>query len=280
MKKILVPTDFSAESTLGLRMAITFANQMKANVRLVHVKEYGSVEEAEEKLTALVDEYQEKLNEGIIDFKIREGKVYREVVNQAKYDDAAMIVSSTHGASGFEEFFVGSNAYRIVSAANCPVLTIRKGACPYTKISKIVVPIDKTNETRQKIPFACEIARLFGAHIHLIGVADDDIEGVKKALYPYMCQVEKYFKERDIDYTMEYLSGGNNAEVVIDYAKSIKAQLIVSMTEQERTFSNILLGPYAEQMVNHSSIPLLFVHPKDHYIHSSFSTFGDMPVSS
>ena len=41
------------------------------------------------------------------------------------------------------------------------------------------------------------------------------------------------------------------------------ANLISVMTEQEKTARNILLGPYAQQMVNHSPIPVLCIHPKE-----------------
>ena len=35
------------------------------------------------------------------------------------------------------------------------------------------------------------------------------------------------------------------------------------MTEQEISAKNLLLGPYAQQMVNHSPMPVLSIHPKD-----------------
>jgi hypothetical protein len=35
------------------------------------------------------------------------------------------------------------------------------------------------------------------------------------------------------------------------------------MTEQETKTSNIFLGPYAHQMVNHSPFPVLSIHAKD-----------------
>ena len=35
------------------------------------------------------------------------------------------------------------------------------------------------------------------------------------------------------------------------------------MTEQETTTANLILGPYAQQLVNHSKVPVLSIHPKD-----------------
>jgi hypothetical protein len=37
------------------------------------------------------------------------------------------------------------------------------------------------------------------------------------------------------------------------------------MTEQETNANNILLGPFAQQMVNYSPIPVLSIQPKEIY---------------
>jgi nucleotide-binding universal stress UspA family protein len=43
----------------------------------------------------------------------------------------------------------------------------------------------------------------------------------------------------------------------------VDADLIAIMTEQETTTANIFLGPYAQQMVNHSPIPVLSMRAKE-----------------
>jgi nucleotide-binding universal stress UspA family protein len=48
--------------------------------------------------------------------------------------------------------------------------------------------------------------------------------------------------------------------VVIDYAKSIDADLISIMTEQDNNLSTGIIGPNAQQIVNHSPIPVLSFH--------------------
>ena len=46
--------------------------------------------------------------------------------------------------------------------------------------------------------------------------------------------------------------------------KKINADIITIMTEQELTTANLFLGAYAQQMVNHSPIPVLSVHAKEY----------------
>jgi hypothetical protein len=52
--------------------------------------------------------------------------------------------------------------------------------------------------------------------------------------------------------------------MTIDYALSKSADLISIMTEQE-TPANILLGPHAQQLVNQSPVPILSIHPVEHF---------------
>ena len=48
-----------------------------------------------------------------------------ELVNDDKYKDADLIVIGSHGKSGFQKAFIGSNTEKIVRMADIPVLTIK-----------------------------------------------------------------------------------------------------------------------------------------------------------
>ena len=65
-------------------------------------------------------------------------------------------------------------------------------------------------------------------------------------------------KHQYITFTVE-----NITEKTIEYAEHIDANLIAIMTEQEWKARNLLMGPYASQMVNHSPIPVLSIQPKE-----------------
>jgi nucleotide-binding universal stress UspA family protein len=61
------------------------------------------------------------------------------------------------------------------------------------------------------------------------------------------------------------LKGSNITDMTIDYAKSINAELISIMTEQGQHPISLLMGPYAQHMVNNSPIPVLTIRPKISY---------------
>jgi len=196
-------------------------------------------------------------------YKIRSGKVDREIINQAKYHDAFLIAVGTHGISGFEPFWVGSNAYRIVTGAPCPVITIRYGEDAKRNISKIVLPIDSTKESRQKVPFTAVLANMFSAEVVILGLVTS--EAMDGLIDSYCKQVEKYLLNEGIINTIHKRHAENLTDEAINFARDISADLIVIMTEQETTLSNLLLGSYAQQMINHSELPVLSLRSRNLY---------------
>jgi nucleotide-binding universal stress UspA family protein len=274
MKQVLVAIDFSKTSLNALQFGIMLANRSKADLQMVWVDnttseevvfEDSSAEERTEKLDMLKDiqaRYTKSLKGGKLDFKMRKGKVYIEVANQAKNISADVVISGTHGVSGFEEFWIGSNAYRIVTHAPCPVVTIRQGF-QVKEIGKMVLPIDSTQETRQKIPVAAEIARMFGSEVHILSLYSTPLRSVHKRVDNYALQVRQYLDENKIKHVSETMVSDNITRSTLDYSENTGADMIVIMTEQETTTANLFLGPYAQQMINHSTIPVLSVRSKE-----------------
>lgn len=273
-KIIVVGIDFSDCSINALEHAISIARNAKAGVRMVWVnhldysKEIFATEpdnvvaEATERFNELVKTYRYHLGDQKIDFVVRKGKVYREICNAAAEVKAFLIVIGTHGSSGFEEFWIGSNANRIVSSSKIPIITIRGGVDIHSDLKRIVVPLDSTICTREKLPMAALLAKYFHSEIHLLGLFTTQADDLRYRIKNYVSQAEEYLKENEIRYKIAYVEADNITDETLKYAESIKANLIAIMTEQEISITNLLLGPYALQMVNHSPIPVLSIHPE------------------
>ena len=175
-----------------------------------------------------------------------------------------LVIAGTHGVSGFEEFWIGSNAYRIVTTAPCPVITIRSDFKFKKDINKIVLPIDSSLETRQKLPFSTKIARFFNSEIHVVSLYSTTIKAVRHRVDNYTSQVKKYLEDENVKFSIEAIDAENITNAAVEYAKKIDADIIAIMTEQETTTANLFLGAYAQQMVNHSPIPVLSIHAKEY----------------
>jgi len=276
MKQVIVATDFSRCSLHALEYAINLANKIKANILLVWVDNTrsdesvypdmasGSRKEITDNFEEIIAKYGSQLDQGEINFKIRKGKVHVEVANQAKYSDALLVVAGTHGVTGFEEFWIGSNAYRIVTYAPCPVITIRTNYEFSQELNKIVVPIDSSLETRQKLTFTTKIAKYFNSEMHVLSLYSTSIKAVRQKVDNYTLQVKKYLEEENVNFVIEKVDAENITNSIINYAKEINADTIAIMTEQEMTTANLFLGAYAQQMVNHSPIPVLSIHAREY----------------
>jgi nucleotide-binding universal stress UspA family protein len=272
-KKIVVGVDFSDCSMNALEHAVNIARKAHAGITMVwanhldYSKEIFSVEpdnlrtEVQKRFEELIEKYRPQLATNTnIDFRMKKGKVYKVICNVAKEVDAFLMIIGTHGSSGFEEFWIGSNANRIVSASRLPIITIRAGVDSNKDLTTIVMPLDSTKITRQKLPITALLAKYFDAEIHVLGVYTSTQNDVRYRIKNYVAQAEDYLKENGIRYRIVYLDAGNITDTVLDYAKKENANLISIMTEQETTTANLWLGPYAAQMVNHSPIPVLSVH--------------------
>lgn len=273
-KNIIVGVDFSDCSINALEHAVTIAERANADITMVwanhldYSKEIFSVEpenlipEVEERFNRLIEKYQPNLEKNKIDFFIGKGKVYKVICEAAEKKGSFLIVVGTHGSSGFEEFWIGSNANRIVSSSKLPIITIRGGVDVNRELKTIVMPLDSTKVTLQKLPITALLAKYFDSEIHILGLYTSSLEDIRYRIQNYAGQAEQYLKENRIRYKKEYLEADNISETVIDYAMKVDANLISIMTEQETTTMNLWLGPYAAQMVNHSPIPVLSVHPE------------------
>jgi nucleotide-binding universal stress UspA family protein len=56
---------------------------------------------------------------------LRFGAPHREILNAADEQDSDLIIMGTHGRRGFERFFLGSTATRVLRNIPCPVITLR-----------------------------------------------------------------------------------------------------------------------------------------------------------
>ena len=281
MKNFIVPIDFSKDSLRGIDIAVLFSKRQPVNIQMVYVQKSsddfhpGSFEEefrfAEIQFKKIISDYESKLGPGSkMKYIIKKGKIYKEIVSQAESYRDAVISASTHGASGFEEFFVGSNTYKIISATKMPVITIRRDKNSQD-ITKIVVPIKMHVDTRQKVPIAADIAELFGAEIHLISISTSKNKKIVERLNAYLDQSSKYLKKRNIPHVTKKLYGESLSNLACNYAAAVNAELVVIMNEKGGGWS-ALLGNYAHEMINSCPAPVLNLKTKEKHVPTGFMT--------
>ncbi|MGF1584545.1 MAG: universal stress protein [Bacteroidales bacterium] len=284
MKQIIVPLDFSDESMNALELALMISAKTKFNIQMVYVLKkssdfsHASLEEeqryAKAKFNELQVRYENKLGSGVnLTYIIKRGKIYDEIVEQAESFDDSIVVVSTHGASGFEEFMIGSNAFKIITASERPVIAIRHGIIPKS-FYQILLPIDYSTDTRQKVPYTADLARIFGAKVHILAVSSGNDPDMLMKLKSWSSQVSEYMKDNGIESISATRSGDNISDLIAEYAGSEKIDLISIMTEQSSSITNFVLGNNAQQLLSKSPVPILCITPKELNIRGGFMTRG------
>jgi nucleotide-binding universal stress UspA family protein len=143
LRRILHPTDFSSASGAAFKRAVTMAKTDRAQLMLAHVmappmplsgegyispKVYDDLETSarkygEKRLAALQARARKAGVKAVT--LLLDGVAHEQIARAAKRRKADLIVIGTHGRTGLAKFFLGSVASRVLSAAPCPVLTVR-----------------------------------------------------------------------------------------------------------------------------------------------------------
>jgi len=275
MKDIVVAIDFSKGSIHALEYAIELANLIHANISMVWVDNISGNEvafaneskelrnEAKGNFDEVLAKYKEKLVHGKLTTKVRKGRVYQELANYVKQNDCCILIVGTHGSSGFEEFWIGTNAFRIVSSIASPVITVKYNYEIQRGYRKILLPIYNTTQTLQKIAFAADLARATGADINILALNSSGLKSMDRIVDSNVSKVEKHLDEKGVNYLVDSINTKNIAVDIIEHARLVDADLITIMTDIQDQASSILLGPIAQQLINYSPVPVLSIHPKD-----------------
>jgi len=262
MSQIIVGIDFSQSSLTALRLAVDIANRTGANILMAWVEsKEKDREDAIEDLKKLAIDYKPKLNGKDISYITCTGRVYQGIAKLVKEENPDLLVIGAHGISGFDEKYAGQNTFKLVIECDSPVLIVRETFNFDKHLEKIVLPIDSSRDTRQKVPWTIEFAKMFPqSHICILGVQTSNIKSVRNEVRGFVMSVEKFLTQHGLPYTTDFVDTENITTATLDYAKSINADLIVTMVEQEKTITNFLfLGPYSQQMINLSPYPVLIV---------------------
>lgn len=277
-KTILVPVDYSEQSLIALEQAAQLSKVFHSRIHILNViagdysirklfrdpAEDALIEkQVREKLDELARVTSEKFEVEVTD-GIVHGKIYEEIVKAADVMDAAFIIMGTNGTEGVAEKFIGSNSLRVVRESHKPVITL-KGKTHRKGCQNIILPLDLTKETKEKVGKAVEFAKMFGSTIRVVSVLLSNDEFVVNRLTRQLDQVKKYVEGESVDCTAEIIKdtkGGRSlAQGIIDYGQKAKGDLIMVMTQQETDFTKYFIGSAAQEIINESEIPVLSIIP-------------------
>ncbi len=277
IKRILVPTDFSEQAKYAYEIAISIARKTGAGIKLLHVVEvpYGSTFTATgdvslpsdnmeqvfvlqllEKTKADMANLVKSIDHAGVDV-VQEVDVDRpisKIKKTIKDDQVDLVVMGSKGSSGLDEFLLGSNTEKVVRSAECPVLTVKHREPDFT-VNEIVLASDFKREIRHAIDRFKVFQDLFGARIHLVYVntpgAFESSSSIREKLES---TAQKYGLK---NYTTNVYNDTIEEDGILHFAEDIRADLIMMATHGRTGLSHLLSGSIAEDLVNHTKIPVL-----------------------
>ncbi len=146
-------------------------------------------------------------------------------------------------------------------------------------IKNILLPTDFSNLSLSAARYAVDIAKQYGAKVHLLNVLektppilairsldlsedkiiktiDDDAEKSLNAA------LEKINKDKSVE-IIPVIKKGVDFEVINDYCKSNKIDLIVIATHGRTGILHTLLGSVAEKVIRYATCPVLVITPSE-----------------
>jgi universal stress protein A len=141
INSIFVPIDFSGCSFEGLRYAIQFAREFAAKIIVLHVVDLGPAFISDNYGMYDLTKYQEMARGaakeqmrkfvrlakfGDLEFEavVTTGSAVWEICELAENRNVDLIITSTHGRTGFKHVLIGSTAEHVVRHAPCSVLVV------------------------------------------------------------------------------------------------------------------------------------------------------------
>lgn len=254
---ILIPIDFTEQSLLAIKQSYNLARYTHSRIVLLYCYEKRGMERFEEmKELAKQTEKESGLP---TDFMTVKGNVYEETNNVAKEIGATLIMVGLESHIEFKDVFKPS-AFSMIRKAPCPVITIR-GKEQRDGCENILLPLDLSPESREKVDVAIQFAKYYNASIRLLAVFSPEDEGYENQLLAYSHQVKQFIKSKGIPCSNKSIGTDDIPKTVVEYANKIEADLIIVMNKPDLSVKEFFSGTDVQKIFDISNIPVMIVNP-------------------
>jgi nucleotide-binding universal stress UspA family protein len=267
MKNILVPCDFSKPAVNAFRFALDIAAQSKGAIHLLNVVELPIMhdtllmpvlnfeqqllndlkENAQTRFKKITDKYNTGKAKVVVNTVF--GSVSHMIQDYIIKESIDIVVMGSHGATGAREFFIGSNAERMVRYSPVPVLVIKD----YYKgpIKNIVFPNTLDTENQEDLVMKVKaLQSFFKAHLHLVWVNTPLNFTSDRLTNERLEAFAKRFMLKD--YTISVFNQTDEEKGILEFADSVKGDLIAMGTHGRKGIAHLVNGSLAEDVVNHT----------------------------
>jgi nucleotide-binding universal stress UspA family protein len=279
IRKILIPTDFSAVSRSAISFGIELCRKAKVSeILLFHAYHIpvtdpftGDMmnpeltEALHQRAKQLLNELRSELEVSNPDLTFRGivqmGFAANEIVEVAKAEAVDLIVMGTKGENDLADVIFGSVTVNVMEEAPCPLFVVPPDS-HFSAIEKLTFACDIFHLDVYSLAQAINIARSLQFPIHFFTILTpksrfslQDLKKIYEALQ-YMLRLENFTYEIHED--KEVVKG------IESYVSQKNIHCLV-MTKHYRSFWELLFKrSVTEQIAAHTRVPLLILHSYTH----------------
>lgn len=279
--KILVATDYSEAVMNAEHYAVQMACKESIFLRFLHVFEPPAANQtgafdaekidyipAVYELNKLKDHVKKILDSmdckpGEVQYEclVREGNPGAQIIEEVKETAPDFVLMGTHGASGFREFVMGTQTWKVIKKAGVPVFALPKDAY-YTGIQKIVYATEYREGELPVINYISQLAERFGASLTVLHIAANMLseEFEKKISKDFMDEVKSRIEYKPLQLRVQHAT--DVLQGIEDFVQRDEADLLV-MSHEKPYFLERIFSPggssAAKKMSLHTHVPLLVV---------------------
>ncbi len=264
--RILLPTDFSDNAALATQFAIDLARRTNGEILCFHAYDIPHYERS--MTTALLGEMKKAAENNMAEFetdhlksagvpfksKVSIGNPIRFSKELTEQHNIDIIVMGTKGASGIEEFLIGSNSASVIQTVDVPVLVIPPNS-KVKPLQHIVLASDLELKKKERpLMKLREFAKVFNATINILHIQDGDgNESGSRDL------VERILG--DVPHTYSITSAKEDLdETILNYCESKNADLVAAISKRYGFFQGLFHKSLTSQLAYHTKIPMLALH--------------------
>ena len=278
LNNILVPIDFSEESTTGLNAALSFANQFNSTIHLVHFvlpNEHVTDRHPKEEVQNMSDtlhekqaqraqiELSDKLKQVMIDhvsetqrghslvIKGSLGQCFKELTERNDID-IDLIVSGTSGNRSLIESFTGNSTETMIRQSDIPLLAIKTDET--LSFDNILLVTDIAAQLPKKIIKLCKCFEQSGSTIHLGHVFSSEFVNKEETLAKMKQRITHFGFENcriHIQNDTDELAG------IKTIIQNVSANVLFMKTYLRSSLEHLIDQSLAEQAVRKTKIPVL-----------------------
>ena len=275
MKKVIVPIDFSEHSERALKAAALLAKRNAIEIVALHMLDITvvSLSESASDLQAQSVFYlklaEKKFKNFLKKDYLKDIKVtpvikhylsFKEINDIAEEEKADLIIMSSHGATGIKELFLGSNTEKVVRHSTIPVLILKEELFDLN-FEDVVYASDFSEKSIPAYKKALQLTEFFGAELHLlyVNLPNDKFKTsseMQENAVNFLTKADQDIsKLKDITFECEYTI----EKGILKFSNLIGADLIAISTHGRKGLSHIFEGSVAEDLSNHSMLPVLTI---------------------